>query len=86
MPDLFVLDMFSIIAAILFIAGFVLLAVEVAVPGFGAPGVSGIICLIAGIILVVSGKIALAGIVWAITVILSCIARRIEICRKKKSL
>ena len=51
MPDLFVLDMFSIIAAILFIAGFVLLAVEVAVPGFGAPGVSGIICLIAGIIL-----------------------------------
>ena len=39
--------------------------------------------LIAGIILVVSGKIALAGIVWAITVILSCIARRIEICRKK---
>lgn len=42
--------------------------------------------LIAGIILVVSGKIALAGIVWAITVILSCIARRIEICRKKKSL
>ena len=42
--------------------------------------------LIAGIILVVSGKIALAGIVWAITVILSCIARIIEICRKKKSL
>ena len=42
--------------------------------------------LIAGIILVVSGKIALAGIVWAITVILSCIARRIEICRKKKNL
>ena len=45
-----------------------------------------VIGLIAGIILVVSGKIALAGIVWAITVILSCIARRIEICRKKKSL
>ena len=42
--------------------------------------------LIAGIILVVSGKIALAGIVWAITVILSCIACRIEICRKKKNL
>ena len=41
-----------------------------------------VIGLIAGIILVVSGKIALAGIVWAITVILSCIARRIEICRK----
>ena len=54
--------------------------------GIGLLTVFVAIGLIAGIILVVSGKIALAGIVWAITVILSCIARRIEICRKKKSL
>ena len=49
MPDLFALDLLSIIAVILFIAGFVLLAVEVAVPGFGVPGISGIICLVVGI-------------------------------------
>ena len=51
MPDLFALDLLSIIAVILFIAGFVLLAVEVAVPGFGVPGISGIICLVVGIFL-----------------------------------
>ena len=38
--------------------------------------------LIGGMVLVASGKIAFAGIIWAITVILSCIARRIAIHRK----
>ncbi|MBQ8231857.1 MAG: serine protease [Lachnospiraceae bacterium] len=49
MPELFTLDLLSVIAIILFIAGFALLAVEVAVPGFGVPGISGIICLVVGI-------------------------------------
>ena len=34
-----------------FIAGFILVGIEMAVPGFGFPGISGIICLIAGIVL-----------------------------------
>lgn len=37
-----------------------------------------VIGLIAGMVLVASGKIAFAGVVWAITAILSCIARRIQ--------
>ena len=41
-----------------------------------------ILGLIIGIILIISGKIEFAGIVWSITLILSCIARRIEIHRK----
>ena len=35
----------------LLIAGFVLVAIELVVPGFGAPGIAGIICLVAGVIL-----------------------------------
>lgn len=40
----------EIIGILLLIAGFVLVGIEMAVPGFGVPGFSGIICLIAGII------------------------------------
>jgi len=36
----------------LLIAGFVLIGIEMVIPGFGAPGIAGIICLIAGIFLV----------------------------------
>ena len=35
----------------LLIAGFILVGIEMVVPGFGAPGISGIVCLIGGIIL-----------------------------------
>ena len=35
----------------LLVAGFVLVAVEMLLPGFGLPGISGIVCLIAGILL-----------------------------------
>lgn len=34
------------------IAGFVLISIELVVPGFGAPGITGIICLVAGVFLV----------------------------------
>ena len=44
-----------------------------------------ILGLITGIALAVFGKVAFAGVVWATTAILSCIARRIEIYRKKKN-
>lgn len=40
-----------IIGIILLIAGFVLAGIEMVVPGFGAPGIAGIICLVAGVFL-----------------------------------
>lgn len=40
-----------VIGIILLIAGFVLVGIEMVVPGFGAPGISGIICLVAGVFL-----------------------------------
>lgn len=36
---------------VLLIIGFILVGIEMVVPGFGAPGISGIVCLIGGIIL-----------------------------------
>lgn len=36
---------------VLLVMGFLLIAVEILVPGFGLPGISGIVCLIAGIIM-----------------------------------
>ncbi len=43
------MEMLMWIGIVLFIAGFVLIAVEMVVPGFGAPGICGIICLVAGV-------------------------------------
>ncbi len=40
-----------IIGIILLVAGFVLVGIEMVVPGFGVPGITGIICLVAGIFL-----------------------------------
>lgn len=45
------MEIVEIIGIILFIAGFILLGTEMVVPGFGVPGVSGIICLIIGVFL-----------------------------------
>jgi membrane-bound ClpP family serine protease len=65
-----------IIAIILFIAGFILVGIEMVIPGFSVPGVTGIICLVVAIFLVsdsfVEGAIialiilALLGIMFAI--------------------
>lgn len=44
-------DIFSVIALILIVAGFILVAIEMVVPGFSVPGITGIICLVAGIFL-----------------------------------
>ena len=45
------MDTMVILGILLLIAGFVLVGVEMAIPGFGAPGISGIVCLIGGILL-----------------------------------
>lgn len=46
------METLTIIGIILLVAGFVLIGVEMVVPGFGLPGISGIVCLIAGVFFV----------------------------------
>lgn len=45
------MDGLMVIGMLLLIAGFVLVGVEMVLPGFGAPGITGGICLVAGILL-----------------------------------
>ena len=44
------LEIMDMIGIVLLIAGFLLIGVEMVVPGFGIPGISGIVCLILGIV------------------------------------
>ena len=45
------MDTMVILGILLLVAGFILVGIEMIVPGFGAPGISGIACLVGGIIL-----------------------------------
>lgn len=45
------MDSFMMSGIILLVIGFILVGVEMTIPGFGAPGISGIVCLIGGILL-----------------------------------
>ena len=45
------MDGLTVIGMLLLIAGFVLVGTEMVLPGFGAPGITGGICLVAGIFL-----------------------------------
>lgn len=45
------MDTMVIFGILLLVAGFILVGVEMVIPGFGAPGISGIACLIGGILL-----------------------------------
>ena len=45
------MDGMMVIGILLLIAGFVLVGTEMILPGFGAPGITGGICLVAGIIM-----------------------------------
>lgn len=46
------METIELIGIIVLIAGFVLIAVELVVPGFGLPGIAGIICLVAGVFMI----------------------------------
>ena len=46
------MDTVVLIGIILLIVGFILIGIELVLPGFGAPGIAGIICLVAGVFLV----------------------------------
>ena len=78
------METLTIIGVILLVAGFVLAAVELTMPGFGLPGISAIVCLIAGIffiadtieegILITVVVIVVLGIL--MTVIMGLLAKR----------
>ena len=61
------MTVYEIIGIILLLVGFILVGIEMTIPGFGLPGVSGIVCLVVGIIL--TAKNVSVGIVMAIVVI-----------------
>jgi len=65
-------------AVLLLVTGFILVVVEMYVPGFGVPGITGIACLIAGVIM--KANSALEALVMSIVIIaLLCIALSISI-------
>lgn len=79
---------FEIIGIVLLIAGFVLAGIEMAVPGFGLPGISGIISLVLGIIFTadtVSEGIIMAIIVIVILGIMLAVAMALLGSKKMKS-
>lgn len=45
------MDTMVILGILLLAAGFILVGIEMVIPGFGAPGISGIACLVGGILL-----------------------------------
>uniref|UniRef100_UPI0040577BA0 NfeD family protein n=1 Tax=Acetatifactor sp. TaxID=1872090 RepID=UPI0040577BA0 len=57
----------EIVGIVLLIVGLVLVGVEMTIPGFGLPGISGIICIIAGIVM--TAKTVSDGIVMVIIII-----------------
>jgi len=78
----------EIIGIVLLLAGFILVGIEMAVPGFGLPGISGIISLVLGIIFMadsVSEGIVMAIIVIVILGIMLAVAMAILSSKKIKS-
>lgn len=66
------IDGVFIIAMVLFIAGFILVGIEMVIPGISAPGITGGICLLVGIFLV-SDTIQEGAIITIIILALLCI-------------
>jgi membrane-bound ClpP family serine protease len=56
--------------AILFIIGFVLAIIEMFNPGFGVPGITGVVCLIAGVVLMANTPVEALILIFIIIVIL----------------
>ncbi len=65
-------------AIILLVVGFVLVVIEMYIPGFGAPGIIGICCLVAGVALFADNPLE-ALVVGIIVVALLCVALSISI-------
>ena len=65
-------------AILLLVIGFVLVVVEMYVPGFGVPGISGLACLAVGIFFLSGGSVLTGLIVTLIVVALLCVALSIS--------
>ncbi len=63
----------------LVIVGYCLVVVEMYIPGFGVPGISGLICLAVGIFFLSGGSVLTGLIVTLIVVALLCVALSISI-------
>lgn len=64
------MDGLILIALLLYVAGLFLVVVEAHVPGFGIPGISGLICLLIGIYIIADGNLITASIYLAGTLVL----------------
>ena len=63
----------------LVIVGYALVVVEMYIPGFGLPGISGLICLVVGIFFLSGGNVLTGLLVTLIVVALLCVALSISI-------
>jgi len=73
------MNLFLFLGIILLIAGFVFIGIETIVPGFGAPGIIGICCIVAGILLSADGfetTIIVAAVVLVLLVVMIFILLR----------
>lgn len=61
------MEVLEIVGLVLLIAGFVLVGIEMTLPGFGLPGIGGVTCLIVGIVL--TAKSVSGGIIMSIIII-----------------
>lgn len=51
------MDSLTVLGILFLVAGFVLVGIEIVLPGFSLPGISGIICLVAGVFLLADSLI-----------------------------
>lgn len=64
------MDYLNILGILLLVAGFILVGIEMILPGFSVPGVSGIICLIAGVFILADSVMEAALITIAVLALL----------------
>lgn len=63
------MDTLLLIALLLYVAGLVLVVVEAHIPGFGVPGISGVICLLIGVYIIADGDFIRASIYFLGTIV-----------------
>lgn len=64
------MEIWMLLGILLLIAGFILIGIELVLPGFSAPGISGIICLLAGIFVLADSVMEAAIITIAVLAVL----------------
>ncbi|MDO4323044.1 MAG: NfeD family protein [Lachnospiraceae bacterium] len=64
------MEIINIVGILLLVAGFILVGIEMVLPGFSVPGVSGIICLIAGVFALADSAMEAAVITIAVLALL----------------